>query len=270
MLLLTVGQLAEELDRPVEEVIEACHRHGVSVFSDRSPLTGGEAQKVRAELVATDPEATPEQAPKRRRRRAAAEPTADRPARTGPHPLRRVGATVLRLLAVAGIAAGVWYVVDRARDDDGVGPEDVAVATVPPDPTTTAPPPTSSPSSTAPPTTLAPRFAPTVGQCWLGRDAPAIVDCAGPHEGEVYGVFDHPAAATDPYPGQAAVVEFADAQCSFRFEGFVGTFVDRSVLDIHEFLPDEAHWDAGSRTVVCSVVNRDGTSLVGTAAGSRR
>jgi hypothetical protein len=50
----------------------------------------------------------------------------------------------------------------------------------------------------------------------------------------------------------------------------VATPYNQSTLDAVYMVPTAGQWTAGARDVSCSVVTRDGSDLVGSAAGSRR
>jgi hypothetical protein len=147
-------------------------------------------------------------------------------------------------------------------------------------------------TTTAPPTTVA--AAPTTeppgeqidavdlesGQCFDYRDATddegvtveALfrVDCALPHDNEVYAIVTHAAARTEPYPGDDALVDFADDQCFAQFEPFVGKQYELSNLEIGHIRPSGESWAERDRTIYCFVFDRDAEKLTGTARGSKR
>jgi Septum formation len=151
-----------------------------------------------------------------------------------------------------------------------------------PEATTTTAPPTTAP---APPTTESPgeqidAVELESGQCFDYRDATddegvtvqALfrVDCALPHDNEVYAIVTHAAARGEPYPGDDALVSFADDQCFAHFEDFVGKQYELSSLEIGHIRPSGESWAERDRTVYCFVFDRDGAKLSGSAAGSQR
>ena len=114
-------------------------------------------------------------------------------------------------------------------------------------------------------------FAMQTGDCFNLPDGDLVISieavpCADPHDAEVYGVFD--LAGTD-YPGDDAINEAGDIGCYDRFRPFVGIAYEVSVLDIFSLNPREEGWnELDDREVVCSVVNYDGSELIGSQAGS--
>jgi hypothetical protein len=158
----------------------------------------------------------------------------------------------------------------------GCGGDDASTAS-----TTTSPPTT----LTAPPTTQPPGEQIDAvdlesGQCFDYRDATddegvtveALfrVDCALPHDNEVYAIVTHAAARTEPYPGDDALVDFADDQCFAQFEPFVGKQYELSELEIGHIRPSGESWAERDRTIYCFVFDRDMEKLTGTAANSKR
>ena len=86
-----------------------------------------------------------------------------------------------------------------------------------------------------------------VGECfddWEGSfdgstqevtDVP-IVDCAEPHDNEVYSVSDMP---TGPFPGEAGIQDWTIARCEETFDGYVGRAYEDSRLDFGALFPTE-------------------------------
>jgi hypothetical protein len=98
-----------------------------------------------------------------------------------------------------------------------------------------------------------------------------IVPCDEPHEAEVYAVFD--LDSDGAYNEDALAVEIDD-ECLSRFEDFVGTSYDESVLDVYLIYPLEEGWATGDREVTCAVLQPDATGgveeVTGTLKGANR
>jgi DNA-binding SARP family transcriptional activator len=94
-----------------------------------------------------------------------------------------------------------------------------------------------------------------------------LVPCEGPHEQEVYHLFELPAG---PYPGDEQVEALAGEQCSTQFEEYVGVAPEWSGLDFFYVWPGRDAWELGNRRGGCSLVDATGRDLTGSMAGSRR
>jgi len=113
----------------------------------------------------------------------------------------------------------------------------------------------------------------TVGDCF---DDPSesgevssvtTVDCAEPHDNEVYALFDYD--GSDEYPGEETLSTAADDGCEGRFEAYVGTaYLDSEVYYTH-LIPTEESWGTGDREVVC-VLYIPGEKIEGSLEGSGR
>jgi hypothetical protein len=97
-----------------------------------------------------------------------------------------------------------------------------------------------------------------------------LVDCAAPHSGQVYALFEHPAAPSDAYPGSVAIEDFAWEGCLERFDTFTGEAYDTSPLEIYYMTPDRLSWSGNDREIVCLVGHVDGRLLEGSARQSLR
>lgn len=95
-----------------------------------------------------------------------------------------------------------------------------------------------------------------------------VIDCADPHDNEVYAVVDFPEEGG--YPGDDAVKEFADETCISTFESFVDFDYLQSELDLGYFWPTDESWDAGDRAVQCFVYELDGSQATGSLRGAGR
>jgi hypothetical protein len=88
-----------------------------------------------------------------------------------------------------------------------------------------------------------------------------LVPCDGPHDWEVFAVADHPAASGVPLPSLADLDAFALAECSERFESFVGAPLGRTDLNIIWSYPEELVWSTGDRSFSCILVHYRGDRL---------
>ncbi|MGH8928788.1 MAG: septum formation family protein [Acidimicrobiia bacterium] len=94
------------------------------------------------------------------------------------------------------------------------------------------------------------------------------VDCAEPHDNEVFAVLDYTDAET--YPGTEAMREAARDLCIEQFDAYVGLPYLDSALEVFAITPTEGSWDSGDREVVCSLYNADLSNLTGSMRGAER
>jgi DNA-binding SARP family transcriptional activator len=94
-----------------------------------------------------------------------------------------------------------------------------------------------------------------------------LVPCEGPHEQEVYHLFE---LAEGPYPGDEQVEALAREQCAAQFEVYVGVAPAWSGLDFIYVWPGRDIWEMGNRRGGCSLLDATGRDLTGSMAGSRR
>ncbi len=95
----------------------------------------------------------------------------------------------------------------------------------------------------------------------LVRAAP----CADEHVFEVFFVGDMPDGA---FPGDEAVLAFANDNCLPAFEDYVGAPFEQSVWYASPVIPNEESWAEGARTVTCQLHNQEGTPVTGSARNS--
>lgn len=93
------------------------------------------------------------------------------------------------------------------------------------------------------------------------------VPCEGPHEQEVYDLFE---LAAGPYPGDEQVRAFAVEQCSAQFQNYVGVTAEESELDFFYVFPDRYTWEQGYREGGCSLLHGAGLDLTGSMEGTMR
>lgn len=96
-----------------------------------------------------------------------------------------------------------------------------------------------------------------------------LVPCSGPHDSEVFALFDYPADEGEPYPGAEVVELYGNDQCRGEvYREYIGQDYDLSMLFAAALLPSEESWTrAGDREIVCVVYDHD-QPLVGSPEGS--
>ena len=96
------------------------------------------------------------------------------------------------------------------------------------------------------------------------------VGCETGHELELYAEVAFTTATGDagPFPGDAALVTFADGVCAGGFEEYVGVDYRDSALYFTYLLPSARGWDQGPDTSVLCFVTTTGEQLTATVRGS--
>jgi hypothetical protein len=99
-----------------------------------------------------------------------------------------------------------------------------------------------------------------------------VVECAASHEYEVFALFDHPAGPDEAYPGDEAIVQYADDECQPPFEAFVGHDYQTSIWYITSLTPSDLTWADGDREVTCLLNQQDDdeepVAVTGSAQGA--
>ena len=97
-----------------------------------------------------------------------------------------------------------------------------------------------------------------------------VVDCEDTHTYEVFGVFDHEADDDEPYPGDDAILEYADTRCQPLFEDYVATDYQTSIYWITSVTPSAETWDdSDDREIVCALkLGEEGEETTGSAEGT--
>ena len=92
-----------------------------------------------------------------------------------------------------------------------------------------------------------------------------VLACGQPHDAEVFSTFR---LADQHYPGAAALRQKANQGCAGRLSGYMNPQL-LTMLNESFFYPSSRAWEAGERTVVCTVRSPDGklTGSVRTAPG---
>lgn len=110
-------------------------------------------------------------------------------------------------------------------------------------------------------------FSLEIGDCILdplgGEDEGEVfdveaVDCAQPHDREVYALIDYPAGADANFVGDDEIQEFSGTSCEEQFEDFIGVSYAESEFFLTFLHPTEASWEDGDREVVCLVYDPAG------------
>lgn len=97
------------------------------------------------------------------------------------------------------------------------------------------------------------------------------VACEVGHELELYSevAFTTATGDTGAFPGDAALVTFADGVCAQGFEQYVGVDYRDSALYFTYLLPSARGWDQGPDNSVLCFVTTTGEQLTATARGSQ-
>ncbi len=95
------------------------------------------------------------------------------------------------------------------------------------------------------------------------------VDCAKPHDLEVFALVDDPAPRAAKYPGKELMDREANVACPPQFESYVGIPYDQSQLAVPFYVPTKEAWEANSRRLLCTVSAKTG-KLTGSVKGTKR
>ncbi len=121
--------------------------------------------------------------------------------------------------------------------------------------------------------TIAPGDCVRIPRADLGVSDWTRLDCAAPHEAEVFATEDvaPTTAAVEPYPGRESLIPGATRLCEERFEEYVGMPYAASQLQLAVFFPSSSNWSTNDdRTIGCIVFREDYALIDGTLAQSRR
>jgi hypothetical protein len=107
----------------------------------------------------------------------------------------------------------------------------------------------------------------------LSEDPESIVDCATPHDGEVFGTVEIPDAPEGAaYPGGDQLREFATPQCQTLVTEYTGLALIQLDLTFLRLVPTEATWADGDRSIICAAsandVQLEGSIKAGAAEGA--
>jgi len=90
------------------------------------------------------------------------------------------------------------------------------------------------------------------------------VPCSQPHDYETYAVFD---VSMTSYTSDEDMSALAYESCLERFDSFVGTDYDSSVLEITTLYPTNESWQQDDREIVCALFDMSNEKLVGSTKG---
>ncbi|MCS5714119.1 septum formation family protein [Herbiconiux sp. CPCC 205716] len=174
--------------------------------------------------------------------------------------------SVTTSLAVIGVAAGA---AGGASDDPSATAEPLPTA---------EPFPTTEPSPGDPGTGGGTDvFDLVVGDCFDEWDGDTVfevpvVDCASPHDWEVYDDFEVPDTSDGTFPGEDKLDVAADDGCLTAFETFLGVSYADTIYDYSYLVPTEDSWtESDDRLVTCIITDPAGQvtgSLKGAGAGT--
>lgn len=115
-----------------------------------------------------------------------------------------------------------------------------------------------------------------VGDCFSADgdaiESVLVVDCDQPHVYEAFSVFDHEGGPDEPYPGDQAILEYADDACQPSFEAFVDFDYETSIWYITSVTPSTETWAEGDREIICTLDQQDSNGepieVTGSAEGA--
>lgn len=91
-----------------------------------------------------------------------------------------------------------------------------------------------------------------------------VIDCASEHDSEAYESIQ---IADGDYPGDTALQDQAETECTTAFTSFIDMDYQTSSLDISFFFPTEETWAQGDREILCFVADPSGKTT-GTLEGA--
>jgi hypothetical protein len=102
----------------------------------------------------------------------------------------------------------------------------------------------------------------------LSADSYRPVSCSVAHDNEVIGVVQY--TGNGGYPGQAALVSFAEQPCLAAFASYVGIDFQSSVLTMIAVTPSDVTWAKGDRQIGCVAIGPEGSPMTSSVKGSAR
>src|SRR3970040_104930 len=171
----------------------------------------------------------------------------------------------MRIRLIITLALALF--VTSCGDDDGLSATTTTQAQAP----TTTPGVPATTTTTGGPASVFPL---AVGDCFNDDPAGAgvvqtvaSVDCAEPHDNEIYFEFSMTDAS---FPSRDAPVAAAGERCVGEFEGFVGLSYWQWDLDLFPITPTAESWAQGDRVVYCALYALDLSTLTGSMPGAAR
>jgi hypothetical protein len=95
-----------------------------------------------------------------------------------------------------------------------------------------------------------------------------VVNCAQPHDGEVFSKFNYPQASA--WPGYEAIGSLQQTRCQADFKEYVGVAWDESSYTIDYNSPTETTWASGDRQIQCVLADAAAGKLTGSARDSKK
>ena len=96
-----------------------------------------------------------------------------------------------------------------------------------------------------------------------------VVDCAGPHQSEVFALSTVPEGEGE-FPGDAVIQKQGNTDCSAEFGSFIGVDLADSIYNVSWYYPTEVSWGDGDREILCIVYDPAGTPTSGSLLGVAR
>ncbi|GGA59287.1 hypothetical protein GCM10011490_06600 [Pseudoclavibacter endophyticus] len=188
---------------------------------------------------------------------------------------RAVASLAVAAIGLTGLAG--CTLVTTLTDGGAPAPTPTPTETAEPDPTTGGEF-TDTPSTDGPTDTPAEDGQQTnyfdlkVGDCFDDGEtegfATLFSSCEVPHLYEAYYVT---IMEGDEFPGDDAVLEFAEDVCNNAFQNYVGSNPSNSSYSYQYITPSESTWEnMNDREIMCVVTPRDGEPTTGSAQDSRR
>ncbi len=116
------------------------------------------------------------------------------------------------------------------------------------------------------------------GQCFLAPEKVKAqvssldrVDCKEKHDQEAFAVLAYTGTGAEEgtFPGDDALIDWADGSCAKAFGGYVGVDYLDSELFYTYLLPSARSWQDKDRDVICFVID-SGRPMSGSVKGSKK
>jgi hypothetical protein len=93
------------------------------------------------------------------------------------------------------------------------------------------------------------------------------VPCTSEHQYETFFAGSMPA---ESFPTEAAIDDWIAGHCDPAFQAYIGVAYEKSGLEAFNLTPSREAWDAGDRSIQCSVSDPGTHRLTGSLKGSKR
>jgi hypothetical protein len=180
-----------------------------------------------------------------------------------------------RLMPIVGVALATLMLVGCDNADSTASPtaSPIPVASEPASVAASASAPASAAAGEGDETSV---FDLATGDCFDASgdevDTVTVIECDSAHMYEAFAIFDHEAGADAPYPGDDALLEYADSACQPYFEDYVGIAYADSEYWITSVTPSQQTWDdSDDREIVCALkLGEEAQETTGSAEGTGR